>query len=491
MMGGARRFPVRPIVLTIAGSDPSGGAGIQADVKAVEAGGGYAAAAITAITVQDTRGVRRVSALAPDLVREQIDAVLSDLDVAAVKCGMLAGPAIVSEVATCLRRHAARNVVVDPVLRSHEGTPLLDADAIGVLGAELLPLTRIVTPNVAEAEVLGGVRIRDLDDAVRGGRRILELGCEAVLVTGGHLEAGRGSDVLVDAAGARVFAGRLVETLHTHGGGCTYASAIATGLAHGLAPAAAVERAKRFIGGALRHSLAPGRGTGPVDAFHFLHHGAAGGIDPGRLHVLTDECAQSRFTHGDLAFLAAAGGADVIQFREKRDWSEARRVETARAMVRRLEGTAARLVVNDGVEVAAACGAAGVHLGPRDADPRAARVRLGPAATVGVTVNDPQRLQSVRHRGATYYGVGPVFGTRSKAAPAPALGIEGLARIVAAADRPVIAIGGLTPERVSEVLDAGASGVAVLSDVVCSADPAERVRRFVEALARASNAVRA
>jgi len=202
----------------------------------------------------------------------------------------------------------------------------------------------------------------------------------------------------------------------------------------------------------------------------------------GDLHVLTDTTFQDRFTHEALAVRAAAGGADVIQFREKRPRSTRALVETARAVVEAARGAGARVVVNDRADVAVEAGAVGVHLGREDLDPDIARRILGPEAILGATANSLEEALRVVRKDVDYLGVGPVFGTRSKADPARPLGLEGLQEIVEAVDKPVIAIGTLTPGRVAQVLDVGARGVAVLSAVVLDADPEKAARRFRNAL---------
>lgn len=206
----------------------------------------------------------------------------------------------------------------------------------------------------------------------------------------------------------------------------------------------------------------------------------------GRLHVITDETVQSRFSHAELAVLAADGGADTVQFREKRDWTTARLVRTARVLRERLSERGLRLIVNDRIDVAVAAEADGVHLGPEDLDPDCARRVLGPGTLIGATANDLARARVVALGPVDYLGVGPVFGTESKRDPAPALGIDGLRRIVEAVEVPVVAIGNLTPERVAEVLSTGAHGVAVLSDVSRAADPVARVAAFAAAIERSS-----
>lgn len=206
----------------------------------------------------------------------------------------------------------------------------------------------------------------------------------------------------------------------------------------------------------------------------------------GRLHVITDETVQSRFSHLEIAVLAAEGGASTVQFREKRGWPTADLVRVTRLMRERLAERGVRLIVNDRVDVAAVGEADGVHLGPRDLDPEWARRLLGPEAVIGATANDLDRARVAERGPVGYLGVGPVYGTASKRDPAPALGIDGLRRIVAAVEVPVVAIGNMTPERVPEVLAAGAHGVAVLSDVLRAADPVARVAAFAAAIERAS-----
>jgi thiamine-phosphate pyrophosphorylase len=198
----------------------------------------------------------------------------------------------------------------------------------------------------------------------------------------------------------------------------------------------------------------------------------------GRLHVITDAALQDRFSHVELARLAAAGGADAVQFREKRAWPTRALVETAEAMRRALEGAAVCLVVDDRVDVAVAAGARAVHLGRDDLAVATARRLLGADALIGGTANSLAEAFRVAATGVDYLGVGPVFGTRSKANPAASLGLDGLRTIVEAVPKPVIAIGSVTADRVRALLDAGAHGVAVISAVVCQADPAAAAREF-------------
>jgi len=205
---------------------------------------------------------------------------------------------------------------------------------------------------------------------------------------------------------------------------------------------------------------------------------------PGVLHVITDVSLQNRFTHVELARLAARGGADTVQFREKRRLPATTLGGIARGMLRRVRQHAVRLLINDRVDLAAAIGADGVHLGRYDLPPAEARRLLGEGALIGGTANSLEQALRVSRCAVDYIGVGPVFGTRSKANPASRLGLAGLQRIARAVRQPVIAIGGIEPDLVHAVLEAGASGIAVLSSVVCHDDPAEQTSRFRAAISR-------
>ena len=202
----------------------------------------------------------------------------------------------------------------------------------------------------------------------------------------------------------------------------------------------------------------------------------------GRLHVITDETLQDRFSHVRLAELAAAGGADRVQYREKRPLPTRDLVETARAMRTCLAGSGAELVINDRADVALAAGVPALHVGREDLEPEVARAILGEDALIGGTANDEDQAVEVAARPVDYLGVGPIFGTSSKARPASVLGLDALRRIAQAVDRPVIAIGNITCERVEEVLAAGAYGIAVLSAVVCDPDPRAATRRLKDAV---------
>ena len=260
----------RKQVLTIAGSDSGGGAGIQADIKAMSANGVFAMSVITAVTAQNTEEVTDVFELPPAIIAAQIDAVFDDFDVAAVKTGMLSSAAVVDVVASMLKPQNVANLVVDPVMISKSGYPLLKPDAIDAVKTRLFPLALLVTPNVHEAQQLSGIKITSLADARRAAKIIHSFGCQQVLIKGGHLLAERVTDLLYDGRFFNVFKGEFIDTPHTHGTGCTLASAIAAHLARGKSIVDAIQSAKAYLTEAIRHSLAIGHGQGPTDHFYFL-----------------------------------------------------------------------------------------------------------------------------------------------------------------------------------------------------------------------------
>ena len=258
-------------ILTIAGSDSGGGAGIQADLKSIHANGGFGLSVITSVTAQNTREVTRAFDLPTDLIDAQIDAIFSDFDVAALKTGMLSSSEIVGTVAEKLREYSPRNIVIDPVMISKSKYPLLKPDAIECLKAELLPLATVITPNVYEAELLAECEIQTIDDAKRAAKVIQGYGCQGVLVKGGHLLGEQSTDVLYADGAFTFFEAERIETKNTHGTGCTYSAAIAAHLGLGKDLVSAIQSAKDYITNAIRYSLNIGHGHGPTNHFYFLN----------------------------------------------------------------------------------------------------------------------------------------------------------------------------------------------------------------------------
>ena len=254
------------IALTIAGSDSGGGAGIQADLKTFQRFGVFGTSAITAITAQNTRGVRQWEPVSPDLVRAQIDAVIEDLPPAALKTGMIANGAVALTVAAAIREYSLRNYVLDPVMVATSGDKLFENDAIDIIRDRLVPLASLVTPNLHEAEILVGEKLDDEDAIVRAAETIVnDMGAAAVLIKGGHFASGdRVIDTLFDGD-IRTFRGKRIETTSTHGTGCTLSAAIAAFLARGESLHAAVRRSIEYVQNAIATAPGLGSGNGPLN----------------------------------------------------------------------------------------------------------------------------------------------------------------------------------------------------------------------------------
>lgn len=261
-----------PCVLTIAGSDCSGGAGIQADIKTISALGAYAASAITAITVQNTCGVTGIHPVPSSYVKGQIEAVMDDIHPEAIKIGMINDTEIVEVIAESLLKYRPRFVVFDPVMVSTSGCKLMEDEAIEAITTRLIPLATLITPNLSEAEILAGQKINTVEDMQRQAKKMLGLGCKGVLLKGGHLEGGQMCDVLQTAGedSPHLFTAPKVESRNTHGTGCTLSSAIATYLALGETVTSAVEKAKQYVYKGIESGkdVCIGHGHGPLNHFY-------------------------------------------------------------------------------------------------------------------------------------------------------------------------------------------------------------------------------
>lgn len=260
-----------PVALTIAGSDSSGGAGIQADLKTFAALGVYGASVITALTAQNTRGVSAIHAVPPEFVTAQIDAVFGDLDIGAVKIGMVAQLSTIEAIAASLKRYSPKHVVLDPVMVATSGDRLLATEAIDALRIKLIPRASLITPNLPEAAALlgEGVASREADIEAQG-RRLLAMGCPAVLIKGGHADGAESVDYLIEAKRTARLAAPRLATKNTHGTGCSLSSAITAHLAQGEAMESAVRNAKTWISAAIAAAdrLSVGHGRGPIHHFH-------------------------------------------------------------------------------------------------------------------------------------------------------------------------------------------------------------------------------
>lgn len=257
-------------VLTIAGSDTCGGAGIQADLKTFSAQGTYGMSVITAVTVQNTQGVFGCQDIEPEIIRGQIDAIFTDIKVSAVKIGMVSQIETIHAIADKLEQYQPENVVVDPVMISKSGFDLMQPEAKDTLIKRLLPLAYVVTPNLPEAEVMTGMKIHDLPSMERAARAIHGMGAKNVLIKGGHLEDDA-TDLLFDGEKIITFHSERIATKNTHGTGCTLSSCIAANLAKGKSVEEAVRTAKAYITTAIAHALEIGKGVGPTNHFYELY----------------------------------------------------------------------------------------------------------------------------------------------------------------------------------------------------------------------------
>ena len=261
--------------VTIAGSDSSGGAGIQADIKTMIANGVYAMSAITALTAQNTTGVTGIMEVTPEFLGEELDNIFTDIYPDAIKTGMVSSSELIETIAEKLTEYHAKNIVVDPVMVATSGARLISEDAIGALKEKLLPMATVLTPNIPETEVLSGMEVKTAEDMVEAAKYISETYHCAVLCKGGH-QLNDANDLLYRDGGYKWFNGKRIDNPNTHGTGCTLSSAIASNLAKGYDLDTAVERAKAYISGALAAMLDLGHGSGPMDhGFDFRGKGFA------------------------------------------------------------------------------------------------------------------------------------------------------------------------------------------------------------------------
>ena len=259
--------------LTIAGSDCSGGAGVQADLKTFSAHGVFGMSVIVSVVAENTSRVIDIQDISPDMIGKQMDAVFEDIDVDAVKIGMLSTPDCMRAVAEKIKQYQPPHVVIDPVMYAKNGCPLMDPTAVDTLISAVIPLADVLTPNIPEAEKIADMTITSVADMEAAARKICAMGCKAIVVKGGHAD-GDALDVLFDGNSIYHFETARIETKNTHGTGCTFSSAIASQLAKGLSVYEAVKNAKDYVTVAIRHSLAIGKGNGPTHHFYELYqHG--------------------------------------------------------------------------------------------------------------------------------------------------------------------------------------------------------------------------
>ncbi|TAN37764.1 MAG: bifunctional hydroxymethylpyrimidine kinase/phosphomethylpyrimidine kinase [Verrucomicrobia bacterium] len=509
----------RPLVWSIAGSDPGSGAGIQADLKTFQGLEVYGCTIISALTVQNTTGVFRVAPVAPDLLREQVAHLAADLPPVAIKLGMLGSAAQVRVVADFLATTDAF-VVCDPVLASTGGVPLLDAEGVRLLRERILPRADLVTPNVPELGKLLGPDFQALENIPAAAAELLRYGARAVLVKGGHGTGEFSADYFSDGRQSFWLTSPRQNVRHTHGTGCTLASAIAAARALGHSLPDALVIGKAYLNQGLRLGEDVGQGHGPLAhrgwpetpadlPMVFCSKALVGGssssretqpiqhqtreleLPPTRRTAVTSagfpDCGPQPVGFYPIVDRAAwlekllPLGVTTIQLRAKNLTGTVleNEIRSAIEIARRYD---ARLFINDAWELALKHGAYGVHLGQDDlagADlPALARAGV----RLGISTHNYFELAVAAAYRPSYIAIGPVFATASKTLAHMPLGLAGFRRLARLASAPVVAIGGLTPEHVADLRVAGARGFAVIGDIVNAPDPVARVCRWQQGL---------
>jgi hydroxymethylpyrimidine kinase/phosphomethylpyrimidine kinase/thiamine-phosphate diphosphorylase len=456
---------------------------------------GCAAVGCAAVqTVQNSQGVVSAFPVDPALFAAQIDALLSDIRVSAVKIGALGGAEHVKMVSDAILKHNLRNVVLDPVIASTSGRGLIDSNGIRAILERLLPLTDLVTPNLDESEALTGFSVRSPHDMERAAKELIRLGAGAALIKGGHLERAP-MDLLVCGSGERGsvspssfsvvrFPHDRIESPHTHGSGCFLSSAIASRLAQGDSLPQAVRAAGDFLHAAFCRPRIVGKGRGfpfPME-MPFLQPKS---ISISGLYVVTASTFRGR-SHEAVAAAAVAGGASIVQLRAKGlETSEI--VAIAKRIVAITRPAGALFIVNDRVDVALAAGADGVHLGPDDLSPVDARRILGSSAVIGVSVSSIDEASQVAAF-VTYLGVGAIFGSKTKLDAGDPVGVKRIAEIHEAFPTiPIVAIGGIDASNIAATRLAGASSAAVISAVAAEDDMTQAARSLTDTFNKAAN----
>jgi hydroxymethylpyrimidine kinase/phosphomethylpyrimidine kinase/thiamine-phosphate diphosphorylase len=468
---------VRKFALTIAGSDSSGGAGIQADLRVWQSMGVHAATAITAVTAQGSKGVTAIQLMDPNVLERQIEEAFNSYSIGGVKIGMLGTGDLVSVVVTALRKHKPEFVVIDPVLVSTTGTALLDESGATKLVQELMPLATLVTPNIRETEVLTGIEIKGDGALAEAGNFLLGF-ANAVLVKGGHLTGAPDDTLFIRNRNPQVFHGKRVRTDHARGTGCFLSAGILGMLLNNCGLETAIMLSKLSLEYALAHGIVPKRGYGypfsyslnPTQSDWNERMDGLSGV-----YFVTDAQLNKEVTHMLGAQMATAGGAKVVQLRDKVLDTE----DLVALGIRIRDIVHARgaiFIQNDRADIAKAVGADGVHLGPGDLSPEAAREILGCHRLIGVSVSTVEEAKSVAAC-ADYLAVGAIFGSSTKGDAGDPVGVERITEIKNAfPDKKIVAIGGINLSNIASVAAAGADAAAVVSAIVCAPDTEQATR---------------
>ncbi|BBN11867.1 thiamine-phosphate pyrophosphorylase [Marchantia polymorpha subsp. ruderalis] len=488
-----------PRVLSVAGSDSGGGAGIQADIKTCAALGVFCTTAITALTAQNTIGVQGIYPVSADFLERQLRSVLSDIGADVVKTGMLPSADCIDTLCSVLDLFPVRAVVVDPVMVATSGDELAGAGILDALRKKLLPKAEVVTPNLPEASMLlDGASVGTLEEMRKAAAEIHKMGPRYVLIKGGHLSGSDDIvDILYDGSECHEYHGLRVETRNTHGTGCSLASAIAAELAKGSHVRQAVQAAKTYVEKTLQKSakLTIGSGAqGPLNHVHQLNHWESLGEPHFRpnhllLYAVTDSSMNKQWGRSTSEAVQAVieGGATIVQIREK-EADSGEFLEEAEASLKIARKYGVPLVINDRIDIALACDADGVHLGQSDLPISRARAILGPKKIIGVSCKTPEQAMRAWEEGADYIGSGGVYPTNTKQNN-KTIGVEGLRKVCEASPLPVVAIGGIKDHNVKEVMASPRpeqlQGVAVVSGLFNQPDVVVATQKFRAILADA------
>ena len=474
----------KPVVWTIAGSDSGGGAGIQADLHTFQDFAVHGCSVITALTAQNSFALGYTVATERKNVVAQINALDSDMPAAAIKVGMLANAEIVETVAKYLDDYSGF-VVCDPVMFATTGGSLLDDDGGAVLKEKLLPRIDLLTPNVPEAEALTGLTIKTLDDVVTAANAILALGARSVVLTGGHFDAqdGKRLDYWTDGNESWWLAGESIDTINSHGTGCTLSSAIAASVAQGYEIKDALVVAKAYVTQGLRHSIQLGNGPGPVG-----HYGWPDDVEdlPALSQQVPGKAPAFERCGGHLGLYPVVDSAEwiaklvalgvtTIQLRVK-DKSDSELREEISRSIAACEGKNIRLFINDYWQLAIELGAYGVHLGQEDLDTADLQAIADAGLRLGVSTHSYYEIARAHGVHPSYIALGPVYETTTKAMKFSPLGLDQLEEWVdlLAPAYPLTAIGGISAERVSDVLWTGITSCAMVT-AITEADDYEMV----------------
>ena len=462
--------------MVIGGSDSSGGAGIQADIRALQYAGAPAACAITAVTAQGVDGVTAIQFTDPLVLRAQIDQAFKTYDIKAVKIGMLGSAVQVREVIEALRNHKIESVVLDPVLESSSGHSLLDDAGRNLMIKELLPLCRVITPNVPELAVLSGMPVETETDRINAATKLIRVDhAKAVIVKGGHLN--EPTDILVDVGGETSKWGNGFRKMQeSRGTGCVLASFLTANLVEHSSLASSMEKAKRNLNLVLRDCYARAENESALLLVRDrVRVDILGSLEMSGIYYVTDGRLNPKFSLSSGARLAQEGGAKIVQLRDKtlplNDL-----ISVGKRMASHANKNKTMMIVNDRVDVAMAVGADGVHLGPDDMHPETARDLLGWDKVVGASVATVEEAKPIS-RWVDYLAVGAIFGSSTKGDAGDPVGVERITEIKNAfPDKKIVAIGGINMSNIASVGAAGADASAVISAIVCAEDPAQATR---------------